>query len=163
MPIPLDKSQVTFDPDPLEWLYVLAEDLLKQHNLWEQGWRFEVSNEKNSLGRCNYRKKQISYSQYYLHVPHEEIVDTILHEIAHALTPNDKAHGWKWREKCREIGARPQRCAPRGTESSAQYNYLIKCENGCWEAGRHRLRKSLFKAHCARCGGAIKVFKRNPA
>ena len=35
--------------------------------------------------------------------------DTILHEVAHALTPGDN-HGPLWRRVCRQIGARPERC-----------------------------------------------------
>jgi hypothetical protein len=35
--------------------------------------------------------------------------DTILHEIAHALTFSGKTHGKEWKAKCVEIGALPER------------------------------------------------------
>ncbi len=38
-----------------------------------------------------------------------EILDTILHEVAHALTPNDKNHGAEWDAKATELG-----CINRG-------------------------------------------------
>ncbi len=34
--------------------------------------------------------------------------DTILHEIAHALSPLNERHGERWQAKCREIGALPR-------------------------------------------------------
>ena len=39
----------------------------------------------------------------------EAVKDTILHEIAHALSPQF-GHGPAWRQKCLEIGANPNRC-----------------------------------------------------
>jgi hypothetical protein len=38
-----------------------------------------------------------------------QVTDTILHEIAHALTLGD-GHGYAWKRKCIEIGAKPERC-----------------------------------------------------
>lgn len=35
----------------------------------------------------------------------------MLHEIAHALTPNDKGHGTEWKRMALKIGATPKRCA----------------------------------------------------
>jgi hypothetical protein len=40
----------------------------------------------------------------------EEIVDTILHEIAHALVGPRHGHDTVWKAKCTDIGARPERC-----------------------------------------------------
>jgi hypothetical protein len=37
-----------------------------------------------------------------------QVTDTILHEIAHALTRD--GHGYAWKRKCIEIGAKPERC-----------------------------------------------------
>lgn len=38
------------------------------------------------------------------------VLDCILHEIAHALTPDDPGHGHEWKRVARRIGARPVRC-----------------------------------------------------
>ena len=40
----------------------------------------------------------------------DQVRDTILHEIAHALVGPGHGHDAVWKRKCREVGARPERC-----------------------------------------------------
>ena len=86
----------------------LAFELMGKHGLG--GWSFRFDRARRRFGCCHMSKKVISLSFCMVELNSEEAVrDTILHEIAHALSPVH-AHGKVWREKCIEIGANPSRC-----------------------------------------------------
>jgi len=134
-----------------------GNELLKQFGLSD--WRFELSREKNTLGRCEHSDRTISFSQYYLHLPMEEIEDTILHEIAHALVGPKHGHDYVWKAKCREIGARPERLAPPEIKTSAKPNYRIECPDCGWHTDRFRMRRRNFGAKCPECHTEVKIYK----
>ncbi|HEV2971608.1 MAG TPA: SprT-like domain-containing protein [Pirellulales bacterium] len=87
----------------------LALRLMCRHGL--RDWKFGFNRRQRSLGLCRYTARRIELSTCFV-VAHDEpwIRDVILHEIAHALAGHDAAHGPLWREICRAIGARPERC-----------------------------------------------------
>ena len=69
------------------------------------GWTFTWTKATATFGTCRYTTKQIRVSKPLSRVNSEERVERlILHEIAHALTPDDPGHGREWRAKCVEIG-----------------------------------------------------------
>ena len=88
----------------------LALDLMAHHGL--VGWSFHFNRCKTSLGLCVYHRRIIELSIYLVERDNsaEEIRDTILHEIAHALVGARHGHDRVWKRKCVEIGARPMRC-----------------------------------------------------
>ena len=148
----------------------LANSLLEEHGLKEQGWRFELSNHKTLVGQCVYSTKTIHYSMWFLSKSTDrDIKDTILHEIAHALTrirygrgDHVKSHGWQWRQMCIEIGARPQRLAGEEAVTSAtKYNYKIVCDECGRSWKRYRLRSGYlngyFKSSC--CSASMSVYE----
>jgi hypothetical protein len=60
---------------------------------------------------CKYRTKRIEISKYYAqHSPRESILDTLLHEIAHALAGPKAGHGPSWKAIAVRIGANPRAC-----------------------------------------------------
>lgn len=62
------------------------------------------------LGVCQPGLRTIKLSKPYLTVgSDEEILDTIRHEIAHALAPLD-GHGRLWKLQCLVVGCKPLRC-----------------------------------------------------
>lgn len=81
--------------------------------LKDAGWRARVANQKNSsFGWCHYIKKEVVVN-WYLHKNSEEskIVDTMLHEIAHAIDGamgKFSKHGAHWKKIASEIGAVPK-------------------------------------------------------
>src|SRR5690554_5113054 len=86
----------------------LATQLIQQHGL--AGWTFAFDHARRRFGSCNYTRRQITLSRPLTLLNAEaEVRDTILHEIAHALTPGD-GHGDRWKAICRRIGANPSRC-----------------------------------------------------
>jgi predicted SprT family Zn-dependent metalloprotease len=138
-----------------------ADELLEQHGLAQQGWRFEFTHHKTSLGTCFYDRKVIGFSKYFINSPPETITDTLLHEIAHALTPpTAQSHGAHWRNVARSIGATPKSCAEQGTfKVDAKFNYVIKCPNCNWQVRRYRMRRRNFNSYCPECGTKVQIFR----
>jgi hypothetical protein len=92
----------------------LAIELIAKH-LPNQNWQFIWNNRINSLGVCKYNTKQIGLSSRWVRkLPKEEIVDTLLHEIAHAIAGYEAGHGHRWKVACVTIGATPERLAKVG-------------------------------------------------
>src|SRR4051794_7171378 len=86
----------------------LAITLMRQHGLSD--WTFRFDHARRRFGSCRTRLKLITLSRPLTFLNDEpQVRDTILHEIAHSLTPGD-GHGPAWRRKCAEIGANPRRC-----------------------------------------------------
>ena len=86
----------------------LALALMRQHGLHD--WTFRFDHARRRFGSCRPRRRLITLSRPLAFLNEEaQVRDTILHEIAHALTPWD-GHGRNWKRKCIEIGAEPRRC-----------------------------------------------------
>jgi len=97
------------------------------------GWRFVIDvRPKRRLGQCRYRSREVAVSEYHMLGSVDWLVeDTILHEIAHALVGQGHGHDGVWKAKCKEIGARPERC-----KDGEELEGLVKVERreGKWIA-----------------------------
>jgi len=131
---------------------IKSNQLMKQHGLIERGWSFEFDNAKSRYGSCKHISKRITLSQYMLpHMKDEDIVDTILHEIAHALVGRGHGHNNVWRYKALEIGCRGKRCSDKIIDySKLQYKYTGTCNNG-HTTNRHKFTKNAENCSCAQC------------
>lgn len=132
----------------------LALTLMAEHGLHD--WRFEFDHARRRFGCCKYRSKIISLSRpLTLLNDVTQVNDTILHEIAHALTPGN-GHGAKWRAACVRVGARPQRCYAE-TEVTAPPRrpaaYRYGCRPCAWWVERRRLVANRYI--CGKCGGKL--------
>lgn len=139
---------------PLAEAKALATRLMARHGLAD--WAFGFNSNKRRAGVCRYparrRPGRIELSKHYvLRNPGHDVLDTILHEIAHALVGHGHGHDEVWRAKCVEVGARPERC----------YGEEIEMPKGRWRAtcggcgrehDRHRRPKRLTGWHCRTCG-----------
>ena len=129
---------------------------MEDHRLFDECWHFEFESCKRTLGRCHYHVKKITLSKWYVELNEEDDVeDTILHEIAHALSflrygTKGKGHGRLWKNVCKEIGARPERLHKGILEyPDNHYKYSDTC--GCdITYQRHRIRKNA-KYRCPKC------------
>ena len=89
----------------------LAWSLIDKHGLKDKGWTFEFDNSKKTFGQCWTSRKLIELSRPLTELNDEEQVkDTILHEIAHALVGNEHGHNRVWQTKAKAIGCNGKRC-----------------------------------------------------
>jgi len=102
------------------------------------------------MGLCLYHHRTIELSIHFvLRNGQEEILDTILHEIAHALVGPKHGHGQAWKRKCQEIGARPVRC---GQAEMPEGRWKAKCGQCGMNFHRHRKPKKAKGWFCKSCG-----------
>jgi hypothetical protein len=89
----------------------LARYALAEHGLDSEGWTFCWDRAKRRAGQCRYIPKEIGLSRpvFELEVNRERALDTILHEVAHALTPG-AGHGHRWKVAAVALGANPSSC-----------------------------------------------------
>lgn len=102
---------------------LLAKRLIAQY--LDSSWTFRFSHAKRWHGQCNYTKKTISLSYTHTSANDEEVVlDTILHEIAHALTPG-AGHGPIWKTIAKRIGCTAKVTAPSKATAGDLYTWGI--------------------------------------
>lgn len=130
--------------------------LMDKYNLRSQGWSYGWSRAFKILGQCDYRRKELRFSRYWTqrHTV-EEFTDTVLHEIAHALTPGDD-HGKRWKAVAIRIGGSGNVKADKPTVPE-DYPWQGKCHAGhrTWSFNRPR---NLESAMCNKCFQASKIY-----
>lgn len=95
-----------------------TQRLLDAHGL--TGWRITFGTARTRNGSCCYRTRTINLSRTLMAFrSYDETMDTIRHEVAHALTPGHK-HDRVWAAKCRELGGNGQRCNGIADETQRQ-------------------------------------------
>lgn len=84
----------------------IAHDLMVKHGLAQDGWTLRLDGAKVRVGYCQYSEKLISISRNHILTDDpKEVIDTITHEIAHALVGGEvKPHGPEWKAKHKELG-----------------------------------------------------------
>ena len=93
----------------LKELEAIASREITKHGLLD--WTFGLADTKRQLGVCKYRKKRIEIAEYYaLNSPQESVLDTLLHEIAHAIAGPKASHGPVRKAIAVRIGATPRAC-----------------------------------------------------
>lgn len=82
---------------------VWAEALLRLH--LDASWSFGFDHATRRAGLCNYTDKRITVSKHLAErVDDDEIHQTLLHEVAHALAGPGTGHGPEWRAIARDLG-----------------------------------------------------------
>jgi predicted SprT family Zn-dependent metalloprotease len=138
--------------EKIQELEKIAIQRMQEFNLLEEGWFFEWSKKKRSLGDCNHGKKRIRLSEYFAGlVSTEDLIDTINHEIAHAIVGRGHGHDHVWREACIKTGANPERIANKQIIGERKFKWTGKCPSCGGEHNRYRLTRSAKTASCGKC------------
>jgi len=92
-------------------------------------WGFEWSTSKQIFGQCSCSRKRIKLSHALVGCNTvERVLLTILHEIAHALTPG-AGHSIVWKLKCKEIGGNGQTCYSSENTTLPVGKYIYRCKD----------------------------------
>lgn len=138
----------------------MARDLMNAHGM--RHWNLELMNQGRTKGRCIYSTQTILLSAKFIrHESLEEVKLTVLHEIAHALTPGH-GHDRVWQAKCIAIGGNGQRRGGGYNMEKYSANYILvctHCDPSRVLAYRYR-RGGTVRIHTV-CGLAVS-FKNNP-
>ncbi len=87
---------------------LVARFLMDEYNLHD--WKLQFRLMRRCLGKTFSLSKRIKLSTYFINkYPLDRMLNTILHEIAHALDKsNETSHGPTWKRIANEIGAIPR-------------------------------------------------------
>lgn len=133
----------------------IANKLMDQHGLIKNGWKFTWLKHSTAAGLCNYTQKEISLSLEITMLNIDlEVIDTIVHEIAHALTPGTN-HGSKWKAKCVEIGCRPEQFYTDNQKVRTETRYSATCETCGHE---YKVAQKTLFCYCSKNGIKKRTF-----
>jgi len=128
----------------------LARNLMNQHNLGH--WVFEFDRAKRRAGCCKHSQQTIALSEYYTKLNSEaDILDTLKHEIAHALVGFKQGHNHVWKAMCLKIGAKPERCYDSNV-TMPKGRWTATCNNCTKTFHKHRKPKHINGRYCIKCG-----------
>ncbi|WP_035907062.1 SprT-like domain-containing protein [Knoellia subterranea] len=86
----------------------LGRRVLREHGL--EHWTLTTDQAKTRAGVCRFATRTISLSAPLTRLHDEaDVLDTILHEVAHALVGPDHGHDEVWRAKAQQIGCSGER------------------------------------------------------
>lgn len=138
-----------------------ATALLKEHGLYQQGWRFTWNKNRTRNGVCRYGTKRIEASSVLSLIrTDEQVRQTLLHEVAHALVGSGEGHGRVWLAKARSLGyTGGTRTNERETRTAlAQVSrYVGLCSRCDLRWPRHKIGKVPLgvEAYRCKCGGKV--------
>jgi len=111
---------------------------MERWDLPDRGWKVEWFNRITLLGQCVYTTQKVNVSRGLTALNSEEsFLDTLRHEIAHALVGPGYGHGDVWKEKCLKVGCKPEQFPGPGdvVQPKAKYFYeCYGCKNEVWFA-----------------------------
>lgn len=122
----------------------LALDIMAQHGL--AGWSFSWDRAVKRYGQCRYSTQTLSFSAP-LTAQREpaDFRNTVLHEVAHALTPG-AGHGPRWRRQFLALGGDGRRTS-EGPSVEAPWTGV---HDGC-SITFPRHRRPSAASYCPRC------------
>lgn len=128
----------------------IAYDLMDRHL---PGWSFRWDNAAKRLGACKYGPKVLSFSRpLTARISRRQAVDTITHEIAHALAGHQAGHGPEWARVHRDLGGSGDRTY--STQTGEVVAVEPPFQGTCPGCGRSWRRHKRIQAACPKCSAA---------
>lgn len=125
-----------------------AQELMIEYGL--HGWRVELDGAVRRFGVCRTSRKMITLSRTLVELNDQvTVLDTILHEIAHALAGAKAGHGPEWRRIAKSIGCSAQRCYSLAETVQPPGRFILRCPHCGHTIQRTRTpRRPLACANC---------------
>jgi predicted SprT family Zn-dependent metalloprotease len=136
----------------LDTAYDTARQLMDLHGLHKWDLRFDHA--RNRCGACHFSRRELSISKHFVRLNDmDEVRQTVLHEIAHALAGPRTGHNRQWRRIAARIGA--PTTATNTTAAMPPPAWLLQCGT-CLQvvASRHRRSLNLHHVRCGHCGAS---------
>jgi len=90
----------------------LCREQLDKHNLTDWGVGTTTDPKHSFLGICMGKDKKIILNAFHIDIhPDSEVIDTIMHEVAHAIVGTINGHNEVWQAKAKELGASTLPCS----------------------------------------------------
>jgi predicted SprT family Zn-dependent metalloprotease len=130
-----------------------ARQLMDLYGLKE--WRFVFDNAKRRFGCCNYHTRTISLSRHLTKLnTSDDVTNTVLHEIAHALAGRAAGHGRAWKVQAEAVGCMAERCYDSDVVLAPPPQFIGTCPSCKRTVKRHRRNRIACSACCkAHTGG----------
>lgn len=138
----------------------LATQLMHRHGL--VGWQLVFDSARTRAGVCRWDRREIGLSRVLTELHSDEsVLDTVLHEIAHALVGPLHGHDAVWKTTALRIGCSAQRCISPD-ERRPEAPWTGTCPVGHVVV---RFRRPARVASCSRCSrtfdpGALLTWRR---
>lgn len=139
-----------------KWLIEEWDKLKTIHNISK--WKLIVNSRLcNTAGRCKYTPEEIDIAQTLLNKPdttRDNIMNTLLHEIAHAITGPKHHHDAVWKANAIKIGCTGDRChtLKLGKEKAVVLQMCSKnCEYNEYPKFRYTDKMKNTKRICGKC------------
>ena len=105
-----------------------AERELSRWGLSEKGWTANLLAGRGFLGKCRHTNRTISINEHHIEYDlKEHVIDTILHEIAHALHYHHYADNGRVREYLKKNLRTGRRLVPPHGKEWKQFARLVGC------------------------------------
>lgn len=133
-------------------ILLIALEMLEENGL--DYWVVDFDQSRRRGGACNYSEEKIVFSEFLLsRADTETVMDTIRHEVAHALAGPRAKHGPVWKEYGRMLGMKDPsyRMLNPVKVALADYLWVGTCPHCDWQVGRHRLSQRTRHSYCPRC------------
>ncbi len=125
---------------------MIATDLIR---FYAPEFRFKWDKGVKRFGLCSYTKKTISISKALTELNIEDqVLDTILHEIAHAQCGFEAGHNETWQIRAKSLGCDGKRLYDSNVVVGVNRPFTGKCP-GCGKVIKRFRRKRLS---CSNCG-----------
>jgi predicted SprT family Zn-dependent metalloprotease len=133
--------------------------LLAGHGLPD--WSLGFNRRKRTLGLCFHHRRAVELSAHLVERNGPaEVLDTLLHEIAHGLVGPGHGHDAVWRRKCVEVGATPKRCGQADMPRGRWRAQCPRCGAGYDCCRKPQRLRGWF---CPRCGPEMGALAWGPA